>query len=143
MRQAVYMGYKGLAWAIFAAAVLQFFLAGLGVFEAADIGPHRIVGLLLVPISLIFLILAGIASATGSISRGRVGLAALLFGLMFLQAFLVIAFSESAPAIAALHPVNGLLVLLVSYTLARGRRLSQITESSAAEGGEAATSRVR
>lgn len=143
MRGAMYVGYKALAWVIFAAAVLQFFLAGLGVFEAADFGPHAIIGLLLVPISLLFLILAGITSATGSISRGRVGLAALLFGLMFLQAVLVIAFSESAPAIAALHPVNGLLILVVAFTLAHGRRLSQITESSAAEDGAATTSRVR
>ncbi len=141
MREAVYFVYKGLAWAIFAAAVLQFFFAGLGAFEAsAGFGPHRVVGLLLVPTSLLLLIVAGVAAATGSISRGRLGLAALLFALMFFQAFLVIAFYESAPTIAALHPVNGLLLLIVSYTLARGRRLGQMAEPGPAA---ATTSRVR
>lgn len=142
MSGAVYVGYKGLAWVIFGAAVLQYFLAGLGVFGASDYGPHAIVGLLLVPLSLLLLILAGVASATGGLPRGRVGLAALLFGLMILQAFLVIAFREGAPALAALHPVNGLLILVVSFILAYGRRLSQGTRPSAAGSGTT-TNRVR
>ena len=45
---------------------------------------------------------------------------ALLFALMVVQWLLVEAFSEGVPALAALHPVNGLLVLSVAFALARG-----------------------
>ncbi len=143
MSGAIFWVYKGLAWVIFAVVVLQFFLAGLGVFEVNEFGPHAITGLLLVLASLILLIVAIVAAATRSLTWGRVGLAALLFVLMILQAALVIVWRGGAPGvIAALHPVNALLLLIVGYTLARGRRLTQM-----AEGGPAAEpagpSRVR
>jgi hypothetical protein len=62
-------------------------------------------------------------SLTGGLSRGRAGLAALLFALMVVQWLLVEAFSEGVPALAALHPVNGLLILSVAFALARGFEL--------------------
>jgi uncharacterized protein DUF6220 len=120
MQRAFYQLYRGLALLFLAGAVLQFFLAGLGVFGAASFGPHMTVGKLLALVSLILLVLAAILALTGGLSRGRVGLAALLLALMVLQWTLVEAFSGSAPALAALHPVNGLLVLSVAFALARG-----------------------
>jgi hypothetical protein len=120
MQRAFYQLYRGLALLFLAGAVLQFFLAGLGVFGAASFGPHKTVGKLLALVSLILLVLAAILALTGGLSRGRVGLAALLLALMVLQWTLVEAFSGSAPAVAALHPVNGLLVLSVAFALARG-----------------------
>ncbi len=48
---------------------------------------------------------------------------ALLFALMVLQWMLVAAFSQGAPALAALHPVNGLLVVSVAFAVARGFEL--------------------
>jgi Family of unknown function (DUF6220) len=123
MQRLFYQLYRGLAWLFLAGAVLQFFLAGLGVFGAASFGPHETLGKLLALASLILLVLAVILALTGGLSRRRAGLAALLFALMVVQWLLVEAFSEGAPALAALHPVNGLLVLSVAFALARGSEL--------------------
>jgi hypothetical protein len=141
MKQAAYLGFKGLAWIIFAVVLVQFFLAGVGVFgeEAWGDGafnPHRIAGLLLVPTSLLLLILAGVSAFTGGVRGGVAGMAALLFVLMIVQAILVIAFYETAPIIAALHPVNALILLGLSFGLARAGR-------SGRAAGHAATSRVQ
>ena len=123
MHRTFYQLYRGLAWLFVAGAVLQFFLAGLGVFGAASFGPHQTVGKLLALASLILLVLAAILALSGGLSRGRVGLAVLLLGLMVVQWSLVAAFSEGEPALAALHPVNGLLVLSVAFAIARGFEL--------------------
>jgi lysylphosphatidylglycerol synthetase-like protein (DUF2156 family) len=123
MQRTFYQFYRGLAWLFLAGAVLQFFLAGLGVFGAASFGPHQTVGKLLALVSLILLVVEVILALTGGLSRGRVGLAALLFVLMIVQWSLVGAFSGSVPILAALHPVNGLLVLSVAFALARGFEL--------------------
>ena len=45
-------------------------------------------------------------------------MAAVIFGLVILQSVFV-AMRTSTPAIAALHPVNGFLILLVAILLAR------------------------
>jgi lysylphosphatidylglycerol synthetase-like protein (DUF2156 family) len=123
MQRTFYQLYRGLALLFLAGAVLQFFLAGLGVFRAASFGPHQTVGRLLWLASLILLVLAVILALSGGLSRGRMGLAALLFALMVVQWSLVAAFSQRAPALAALHPVNGLLVLSVAFAQARGFEL--------------------
>jgi lysylphosphatidylglycerol synthetase-like protein (DUF2156 family) len=123
MQRTFYQLYRALAWLFVAGAVIQFFLAGLGVFGAASFGPHMTVGKLLWLASLILLVLAAILALSGGLSRGRVGLAALLFVLMVVQWSLIEAFSKGAPALAALHPVNGLLVLSVAFALARGFEL--------------------
>lgn len=143
MGGAIFRLYKGLAWVIFAVVVLQFFLAGLGVFEVNDFGPHAITGVFVVAASLLLLIIAIVAAATRSLTWKRVGITALFFALMILQALLVFVWREGGPGvIAALHPVNGLLLLIVAYTLARGRRLTQMAEGGPAQ-ESAATSRVQ
>jgi len=142
MKQAAYMGFKGLAWIIFVVVLVQFFFAGIGAFGEEIWGdsafnPHRIAGLLLVPTSLLLLILAGVSALTGGV-RGRVaGMAALLFVLMIVQVALVIAFyrASDVPILAALHPVNALILLGLSFGIARGRR--------SRPAGQAATSRVQ
>jgi hypothetical protein len=62
------------------------------------------------------MVLTGVA---GGLERRSVGLAALIFGLFFVQSLLVSVRAE-APAVAALHPVNGFLILLLSIVVARG-----------------------
>jgi lysylphosphatidylglycerol synthetase-like protein (DUF2156 family) len=123
VQRTIYQLYRGLAWLFLAGAVLQFFLAGLGVFGAASFVPHQTVGKLLWLASLIQLVLAAVLALSGGLSRGRVGLAALLFVLMVVQWSLVEAFSGSVPILAALHPVNGLLVLSVAFALVSGFQL--------------------
>ena len=135
MKEAIYRIYQGLAWLIFGASVLQFFLAGLGVFRAGGLGPHRTVGDLLILASLVLLILAGALLFAGSLARMWFGLAAVLFALTLLQYFLASdLLQDDARALSALHPVNGLLLVALSYTLARGRSLFGIEQSRTVQG---------
>jgi hypothetical protein len=100
-------GYAGLFWVIMAAIVLQFFLAGWGVFAFAGLDayfPHFIVG------DLIWLaMLVGVALAFAArVPWKTTGINAGLFGLMFLQAALA---HIPMRGIAALHVVNAILIL--------------------------------
>ena len=143
MKRIVFGAFQGLAWIVFVVVLAQFFLAGIGIFgeEAfgeGAIGPHAIAGLLLVPTSLVLLFLAGVAAMTGTMPGRRVGLAALLFALLIVQFILGGPAQGISPFVAALHPVNALILLGVSFTLARGGRPSKMAEPEAA-----APSRVR
>jgi peptidoglycan/LPS O-acetylase OafA/YrhL len=85
MNRAIYRVYQGLAWIIFVGVVLQFFLAGVGVFKAGSLGPHRAVGNLLIYAAIVLLILAVVSIFTGSLDRWRVGLTVVLVVLLLLQ----------------------------------------------------------
>lgn len=133
MKQAAYTGFKGLAWIIFAAVLLQFFFAGIGSFGEdvwgdSAFNPHRLTGLLLILLSLILLILAAISFFTGGMGGRTVGMTGLLLLLMIVQ-FLLVGFFYHAmdlPLLAALHPVNALILLGLSFHLARtGRSAAQ------------------
>jgi uncharacterized protein DUF6220 len=104
-----------LAWLFVAGLLAQVFLAGLAVFESpARFIVHRDVGYMLSVIPIVLLILA----AVGRLGRRQVGLAALMFVLFLLQSVSV-AVRGSTPVVAALHPVNGFLILLVAIGVAR------------------------
>ena len=95
--------------------VLQVFLAGLGVFDDPTFFlTHRDTGYTLELVALVVIVLAAIARA----GRAQIGIAALIFGLFLLQSVFV-GVRETAPAVAALHPVNGFLILLLSIVLVR------------------------
>jgi len=95
--------------------VLQVFLAGLGVFDDPTFFlTHRDTGYTLELVAFVVIVLAAIARA----GRAQVGIAALIFGLFLLQSVFV-GVRETAPAVAALHPVNGFLILLLSIVLVR------------------------
>ena len=95
--------------------VLQVFLAGLGVFDDPTFFlTHRDTGYTLEAVAFFVIVFAAIARA----GRAQIGIAALIFGLYLLQS-VFLAVRVSAPAIAALHPVNGFLILLLSIVLAR------------------------
>lgn len=131
MQQAARLVYRGLAWLFLAGAVLQFFLAGLGVFgTGASFEIHATVGITLIIVSIVLLILAVVLFSVGNLARESARLAGLLVILMLVQWVLVEAFSDAAPALAALHPVNGFLVLIVACALALGFRLPLTTERS-------------
>ncbi|HWS80691.1 MAG TPA: DUF6220 domain-containing protein [Rubrobacter sp.] len=118
------LAYRTLAGLFVAGTVTQFFLAGLGVFGAASFGAHATLGTILGIVSLVLLLLAGVLVFAGGLEKRTAGVAALLVVLMVVQYSLVELFSETAPALAALHPVNGLLVLGVACSLAFGLRPS-------------------
>jgi hypothetical protein len=107
------------AWGFVAGAVGQIFLAGLGVFgtPAGDFATHRDFGYLIGWLTLVVLVLA----IVGRLPRREIGLALLLLVLFALQSVFV-AIRHEQPAVAALHPLNGFLILLVGIVVARHAR---------------------
>jgi Family of unknown function (DUF6220) len=103
------------AWLLVIGLVIQVFLAGLGVFAgASNFATHRDTGYLLQLLPLLLII----AAAVGRLGRRQIVLALVIFALFFLQSILV-AMREATPAIAALHPVNGFLILYLAIQVAR------------------------
>jgi hypothetical protein len=100
--------YFGLAALTLALVVLQFFLAGLGIFGATDnFDAHEFVGFALLHLTTILMLIVALV--------GRLGRSAILFGggllvLVVIQSFLPSA-RDDAPVIAALHPLVALVIL--------------------------------
>ena len=109
------------AWLFVAGVVGQVFLAGLGVFgvPTGDFSTHRGFGYLVGWLTLVVLVLA----IAGRLPRRVIGLAVLLLILFALQSVFV-AVRDEYPAVAALHPLNGFLILLVGIVIARDARAS-------------------
>ncbi len=98
-----------------ACAVVQVFLAGLGVFDdPASFITHREFGYLIGWFTLVILVLA----IVGREPRTIVGLSVLLLVQFTLQSVFV-ELRPTAPAVAALHPLNGFGILLVGILVAR------------------------
>jgi Family of unknown function (DUF6220) len=106
-------------------ALLQFFLAGLGVFRAKPHGSehlyessafdaHRAVGDVTQIVALLILVAAVLA-------RGRVRLSLALFVLAVIQGVLP-SLADDVPGIAALHPINGLVLIAIAHFLTRPAR---------------------
>jgi mercuric ion transport protein len=121
-RSGAYTALAVVAW-IFAACILvQVFLAGMGVFDGPErFETHRNFGYTFGWLTLVMVIIA----AVGRLGRVLVGLSLLALVQFFLQSVFIL-FRESQPAIAALHPVNGVLLLVVAIAIGRiawaGRR---------------------
>jgi uncharacterized protein DUF6220 len=98
-----------------AALLIQVWLAGRGVFESPIVfATHRDVGYTLSLFPIVLLVLG----LLGGMGRRVAILAAVIFGLFILQSVFVV-MRDSSPAIAALHPVNGFLIVLLAVVLAR------------------------
>lgn len=121
IRSAARLALPILAGAFVACALVQVFLAGLGVFDGPGaFATHREFGYAFGWLTLVVLVLA-LASRS---PRPIVGGAALLLVLFALQSVFV-AIRAEFPSVAALHPVNGFLIIAVGAVLARaswGRR---------------------
>jgi hypothetical protein len=103
------------AWLFVAGLVLQVWLAGLGVFQSPTMfETHRSVGYTLSLFAIVLLVLG----LLGGMGRRPAILAAVIFGLFILQSVFVV-MRDSTPAVAALHPVNGFLILFLAIVLAR------------------------
>jgi Family of unknown function (DUF6220) len=105
--------FAGLAWLFVALIVLQVFWAGMGLFRATDMSLHRDFGytISLVPV------LMTLAAAVGRAGRLTL-LSAGLLVLAFVQTSLPLA-RDDVPVLAALHPVNALLLFWLALTIAR------------------------
>lgn len=124
----VVKAHRGLGFLFLGLAVLQFYLAGLGVYGgglgSGDYDVHRIVGSLLSLIALILLVLAAVGRREALVASGT------LFALMILQTLLGNTGTD-ARVIAALHPLNGLLILFVAHQAARGLPLPGVAQPAA------------
>jgi hypothetical protein len=104
-----------LSWLFVVGLVVQVFLAGLGVFESsARFSTHRDVGYTL----SVLPVLMAVAGLVGGVGRRAVLLSIAAFLLFILQSVLV-AMRDSTPTVAALHPVNGFLILVIALVIAR------------------------
>ena len=118
--------------AFVACAIIQVFLAGLGVFDDPKAFiTHREFGYLFGWLTLVVLILA----LVGRSPRRITGLSVLLLVQFALQSVFV-ALRADLPAIAALHPLNGFALLGVAIVTTRlswaVRRVpSEVTTASA------------
>jgi Family of unknown function (DUF6220) len=110
VRSAAGSAFPFVAGLFTACTVVQVFLAGLGVFDdPSAFITHRDFGYAFSLLPLVMLVLA----LVGGLPRRFAGLSALLFVLFLLQSVFV-AMRESAPAVAALHPLNGFFILAIS-----------------------------
>ena len=100
--------YLGLALLFLVGLVVQFFLAGLGVFDAESFEAHRTLGFVLQAIAILLLVLALVGRLGSSLVRPS----ALLAVLAIAQSFFIAA-EDSAPYVAALHVVNALAIAVV------------------------------
>jgi hypothetical protein len=106
--------YAALAVLFAVGVVVQVFLAGVGLFGAGNLDGHRGLGYLL-SLAPILVVLAGWAARAG-------GRSMLMAGGLVVVAFvqgLLPSLRDAAPLVAALHPVNALLLFGLAILVAR------------------------
>ena len=95
--------------------LVQVLLAGLGVFsDPASFVTHRQFGYVIGWFTLVIVVLA----IAGRLGKRVIGLSCVALVQMALQSVFVLVRAD-LPAVAALHPVNGVLLLLVVTEIAR------------------------
>jgi len=103
-----------IAWLFVIGLLAQVFLAGLGVFSGGSaFTNHRDFGYLLTLLPVLLLV----AALAGGLGKWQVLAAAVMFGQFILQSVFLLA-RDSLPAVAALHPVNGFVILLIGVWVA-------------------------
>jgi hypothetical protein len=109
------LAYRWLAWLFVACVIVQFFLAGLGVFAGtSNFELHRNWGY-----TFGYLLLIMVATAVvGRMPRAAWAAPIGVIVLFALQSVFV-ALRTDAPVIAALHPVNAVAIFAVSWWTAR------------------------
>lgn len=121
--------HNGMAYVVLAAVVLQFLLAGIGIFGAGSLEAHRVVGMTIALGGLLLVVLALLAGAGARVLGGS----ALFFALTIVQAVLIWMRGVS-PFLPALHPLNALVLLGLARALALGRFRAQVPEAPAQAG---------
>jgi hypothetical protein len=117
MRPLMRQVHAWMAWVFVASIVVQVFLAGLAIPQLggnSSFVTHRDFGYLIGLLTLILLV-AAIASRAG---RRRIGQASGLLGLYVVQSVLPL-LDPGLPILAALHPVNALVMFGLGVWYAR------------------------
>jgi len=118
------------AWLFVAGVLLQGYLAGSALAQlggSGDFGTHIEFGYTLMGILAIAVLVLALA---GRFPRAQVGWSALLFVLYVVQTILPSG-RESSPAIAALHPVNAMIMLVLAVVVAVSARRQIATQNPA------------
>jgi Family of unknown function (DUF6220) len=113
-RNGAYTALAVVAWLFVGCILVQIFLAGIGVFGTNGFVTHREFGYMIGWLTLVMVVIA----VAGRLGRTLIGLSLLTLLQMALQSVLVL-FRDDQPAVAALHPVNGVLLLIVTITIGR------------------------
>ncbi|HYZ11787.1 MAG TPA: hypothetical protein VE962_07810 [Actinomycetota bacterium] len=110
----------GFSWLFLAAIVVQVYFAGLMLFgQEGGTELHENTGYILGTVAVLFVLLPALARAGGT----TIVLGVVLAVITFFQPNLTLAREES-PLIAALHPVNALLIVaLAVFLIRRGTEL--------------------
>jgi len=116
------------AWLFLVGVLVQVFLAGVGVFELADWTAHAGLGWALGSAPILLVLFALVAG----VGRSTVLLTVALMIAAIIQPELAAARRE-APVVAALHPVNALLVFWLAWVVAR-RATEAVRESRSRRG---------
>jgi hypothetical protein len=108
--------FAGAAWILFAALIVQVFLAGVGMFVsgADSFAAHRNVGWILHLSPILVLLLGWAARAP----RATIWMGVGLVVTVLIQPFLP-GLRTTLPLVAALHPVNALAIVWFSWEVAR------------------------
>lgn len=126
MKQTATKIHTGLAWFIFIGSNVQFVLIALAFFGGAGLQLHTSFGGILM-LSALLLLIAALVSRR---SMGNVVVSlVVLLALVPIQGLLVRL--DLAPALRSLHAANGLLIMWLSYALARGRFRATISKEAA------------
>ncbi len=122
--------YVVYAWIILAAVVVQFFLAGRGVFAgASNFQTHANFGNTIFLVTLVGLVLAFAARLPWK----TVGLTALLPVLVGLQSLFITFWHSGLGGLAALHVINGLAIFsLAGFLALRSRGYIAVRQRRAA-----------
>ena len=114
MRKALTTAYSGLAWLALALGVLQFFLAGLGIFGASSFSAHESVGYIFHTVAVVVFLLALAGPRTGR----DIGMGFLFAVLATVQIYLP-ELRDDVPELAAVHPLLALLLLGLAAHIGR------------------------
>jgi Family of unknown function (DUF6220) len=123
--------YVVFAWIVLAAVIVQFFLAGLGVFAGANnFQTHVAFGYTILFVMLIALLPA----FTARLPWRTIGLTALLPVLVFLQSVLITFWHNGLLVVGAFHVVNGLAIFsLAGFLALRSRKYITTVEAASVE----------
>ncbi len=98
-----------------AAVALQVYVMGLAIFGVTSFMPHALLGYGMILGAAILTLL----TVTARLPRRAQLLAAAVLFLTALQPALVLTLRGRAPALAALHPLNALVIFALAATVAR------------------------
>ncbi len=107
-------GYFVAAWLMVAGIVVQFFLAGLGIFGAESFEAHENWGFTALHILPIVMF---IFALLGRLPRITIGLIVLLFVLVFIQPIFIEA-ADDHPRVGAIHVLVALGIYAIAHMLA-------------------------